>query len=272
MTTHDDGTQRNAQGKQNATQGATSRWSETNSATFIDTADIYVPMREEQLRTLVALIPAMPQESFNLVELGAGSGVLAAAILEAFPHCSYLALDGSALMRERLADTLAPYGPRVAARDFELGAVDWRATLPSPLRCVVSSLTIHHLDAAGKRRLYADLATQLEPGGALLIADLVQPGVLRAAEIFARQWDDAVRAQSLALRGDLSGYERFQADRWNNFALDPDGADEIDHPSLLFAQLQWLRDVGFSRVDCFWMHAGHAIFGGYRSSAAKPMR
>jgi SAM-dependent methyltransferase len=245
-------------------QGTIHGWSETNSATFVDVANVYVPMRDEQLRTLIALIPAMPEETFALVELGAGSGTLARAILQAFPHCSYVALDGSAVMREQLARTLAPFGPRVAVRDFELDAPDWRDALPTPLRCVVSSLTIHHLFADGKRHLYADLAARLEPGGALLIADLVQPGVRRAAAIFARQWDDAARAQSLALRGDLSGYERFQADKWNSYAMDPDGADEIDHPSRLFEQLLWLRDAGFARVDCFWMLAGHAIYGGYR--------
>lgn len=260
MATPDETAQGDAQREQSAPVG----WSETNSATFVDVADIYVPLRDEQLRMLVALIPATPQEEFTLVELGAGSGVLARSILETYPRCSYLALDGSALMRARLEQTLAPFGPRASTRDFELGASDWRAALPAPLRCVVSSLTIHHLVADGKRRLYTDLATRIERGGALLIADLIQPGVPRAAAIFARQWDDAVRAQSLALHSDLSGYEQFRADQWNNFAMNPDGADEIDHPSHLFEQLLWLHDAGFAQVDCFWMHAGHAIFGGYR--------
>jgi precorrin-6B methylase 2 len=258
MAAHDDEVPRRA--GQDTTHG----WSETNSATFVDMADLYVPQRDEQIRALVALIPATPEETFTLVELGAGAGTLARAILEAFPRCSYVALDGSAVMREHLARTLAPFGPRVAVRAFELDAPDWRAALPSPLRCVVSSLTIHHLFADGKRRLYTDLAARLEPSGALLIADLVQPGVPRAAAVFARQWDDAVRAQSLALRSDLSGFEQFQDDQWNSYAMDPDGADEMDHPSRLFEQLLWLRDAGFARVDCFWMHAGHAIYGGYR--------
>ena len=29
-------------------------------------------------------------------------------------------------------------------------------------------------------------------------------------------------------------------------------------------QLDWLREAGLSTVDCFWMQAGHAIYGGYR--------
>jgi hypothetical protein len=135
MTAHDDGA------PQRDEQGTTHGWSETNSATFVDVADIFVPMRVEQLRTLVALIPATPEEAFTLVELGAGSGALARAILEVFPHCSYVALDGSAMMRERLAHTLAQYGPRIAVRDFELDATDWRDALPTPLWCMVFSLT-----------------------------------------------------------------------------------------------------------------------------------
>ena len=29
-------------------------------------------------------------------------------------------------------------------------------------------------------------------------------------------------------------------------------------------QLRWLEEAGFSSVDCFWMRAGHAVYGGYR--------
>jgi hypothetical protein len=31
--------------------------------------------------------------------------------------------------------------------------------------------------------------------------------------------------------------------------------------------LTWLRDGGFRTVDCYWLRAGHAVYGGYRSQA-----
>lgn len=238
-------------------------WTEDASAKFIDLANIYVPARHEQIRTLVELIPAEADDEFAVAELGAGGGALARAMLDAYPRCHYLALDGSAVMRAELERTLAPFGERAQVRDFELIAPDWRAALPSPLRCVVSSLVVHHLDGDAKRALFADVAARLQPGGALLLADVVVPGAPPANAVFARQWDTAARAQSLATAGDLSAYERFQADRWNMYAY-PDPDDESDHPSTLFEQLLWLREAGFAQVDCFWMHAGHAIFGGYR--------
>jgi len=35
-------------------------------------------------------------------------------------------------------------------------------------------------------------------------------------------------------------------------------------PYRVFDQLKWLEEAGFSAVDCFWMRAGHAIYGGYK--------
>ena len=244
-----------------AQRPAATGWTETDSKRFIDDGAVFVPSREEQIATLCALIPARADEAFSVAELGAGAGLLARAVLEAFPRCRYVALDGSAAMRARLAETLHRHRDRVEVRDFDLAARRWRAALPSPLRAVLASLVVHHLPGAGKRRLFADLARRLEPGGALLLADVVEPTGPAAREAFARQWDDAARAQSLTLTGGLEAFERFQRDGWNGYRGTP---DPIDQPSRLDEQLRWLRTAGFATVDCFWMRAGHAVFGGWR--------
>ncbi len=237
-------------------------WSEADSRAFLDAGDVFVPDREEQVRTLCALIPASRDEAFAAVELGAGGGVLARAVLEAFPRCRYLALDRSPAMREHLGAALARYRGRVEVRGFELADRAWREALPSPLRCVLASLVVHHLDDVAKRALFTDLAHRLEPGGALLLADLVDPLTPTARTIFAQQWDDAARAQSLAHTGGLEAYRRFDREHWN-FYRDP-RPDPSDRPARLIDQLDWLRAAGLARVDCFWLRAGHGILGGYR--------
>jgi phospholipid N-methyltransferase len=241
-------------------------WTEDNSAHFLELGDLFVPGRAEQLTTLVDLLPAQPSEIFTVVELGAGAGKLARAVLEKFPGCHYLALDGSELMREHLTRQLASFRDRLEILPFELAEQAWRQTLPSPLRCVLSSLCVHHLDSSQKRQLFVDIAQRLETGGALLLADVVEPPNQRVAQLFARQYDEMVREQSLAQRGDLSGYEQFCEMKWNYFAYDyasPD-PDPIDHPSPLSEQVSWLGEAGFSMASCFWMRAGHAIYGGYK--------
>lgn len=240
-------------------------WDESASAIFIDTADLFVPARAEQIATLVSLIPARPDEEFAAVELASGDGSLARAVLDAFPRCRYLAFDGSEAMREQTRATVAQAGhsERLEVRPFLIEEHAWRENLPRPLRVVLSSLCVHHLDGAGKRHLFADLAVRLAPGGALLLADIVEPATPALAAVYARQYDDIVGQQSLARYGDLSGFERFQAAQWNYFAHDYGHPERGDMPSVLADQLEWLRRAGFTTVDCFWLCAGHAIYGGY---------
>jgi tRNA (cmo5U34)-methyltransferase len=241
-------------------------WNEDNSAHFLELGELFVPGRAEQLATLVNLLPALPDESFTVVELGAGAGHLALEVLEKFPRCHYLAFDGSETMREHLARKLASFRDRLKISSFELTEQAWRQTLPSPLRCVLSSLCVHHLTGPQKRQLFVDMAQRLETGGAILLADLVEPATQRVADLFAHQHDEMVREQSMAQRGNLSGYEQFCEMKWNYFIHDYGSAnpDPIDHPSPLSEQLRWLSEAGFSSVDCFWMRAGHAIYGGYK--------
>lgn len=237
-------------------------WSEEDSSRFLELAGAFVPRRAEQTAALCRLIPASPDEAFTVVELAAGDGTLACVVLDAFPRCHYIALDGSETMRERLRTVLAPYGERAEVGAFVIEAEDWRNALPRPLRCVLSSLCIHHLSGDGKRALFSDMAARLESGSALLIADLIAPATEQARRLFAEQWDATTREQSLALNGTVDTYQRFREMGWNHYAeLEP---DPIDMPSPLSDQLEWLREAGFSIADCFWMHAGHAIYGGYR--------
>jgi tRNA (cmo5U34)-methyltransferase len=242
--------------------GEGAAWSEADSEVFADQAAIFVPGRDEQIQALLSLLPARSDEAFTVVELGAGNGALARAILGSFPRCRYLALDGSAVMRARLAAALSPFGARAEIRAFALEEEPWRAALPRPLRAVLASLIVHHLSGPEKRKLFADLAGALEPSGALLLADIVEAPTERAAALFARQWDDAVRAQSLEKTGGLGAFEVFDQEGWNYYRLVPQ--DPVDQPSRLSEQLDWLKHAGLSAVDCFWMRAGHAIYGGYR--------
>ncbi len=235
------------------------QWSEGDSEIFIDLGEIFVPRRAEQMAALLDLIPARADEQFTIVELASGEGALAQAILERFQVCHYIAFDGSAVMRH-----LTQFSERLEIRPFELAEREWRTTLPSPLRCVVSSLSIHHLFDEEKQQLFRELAEHLEPGGALLVADIIKPATQQIADLFAQQYDDIVRKQSLIMRGDLSGFEQFQQLKWNYFLHDYHSVDTNDHPSCLSDQLRWLREASFSVVDCFWMQAGHAVYGGYK--------
>ena len=239
-------------------------WNEADSATYRAIAAVAVPRRDEQIAALVALAPFGPNDAFRIVELGCGEGLLAAALLDRFARASYLGFDGSASMRALTAARLARFAGRSKATNaqvaaFDLAAADWREAARGA-GLVVSSLCVHHLDGAGKRALFADLFERLAPGGALLLADLVAPARPAAEAWFADGWDAAVAEQSRPLPDGAELRRRFDGEQWNWYRH----PDPADRPSGLFEQLQWLAAAGFVAVDCFWMAAGHAVYGGYK--------
>lgn len=242
-------------------------WLEDDSTLYQQIAPVAVPARAEQLATLLALMPFAVNEAFTAVELACGEGLYSAALLDAFPQATVVALDGSPQMRERAAGRLSPFSRRAVVRPFDILKTDWLEALAG-VDCVFSSLCVHHLDAEGKRCLFAAIFGKLSARGALLIADLVQPQRPEARALFADSWESSARQQSLALTQSVAAYDRFVRARWNHYRH----PDPYDTPSPLFDQLLWLKEAGFGAVDCFWMRAGHAIYGGYkrRDQLAQP--
>jgi tRNA (cmo5U34)-methyltransferase len=233
-------------------------WDEGNSCSFLEYGPYFVPERERQIAIIAELIPPPPMGAL-LVELCSGEGLLGRALLEQFPACQLLALDGSAEMRSRTQAACHAHADRLTVAAFDLGSRDWR-TFPEPPHAIVSSLAIHHLGGQEKQTLFSDLAAALVSGGVLVIADIVRPPDARGLKVAAQQWDEAVRARALAFDGNLRAFAEFQRLGWNYFR-DPDGSS-IDKPSSLVEQLVWLAEAGFVEVDCQWLFAGHAIFGG----------
>jgi tRNA (cmo5U34)-methyltransferase len=166
-------------------------------------------------------------------------------------------------MRETTRRLLAPFADRVDIKPFRLEDPTWLAELPASLSLVVSSLVVHHLDGTGKQRLFSELFRRLAPGGAVLICDVVLPASEHGRRVYANAWDAEVRKNSQTELGNQTAYDEFVSDKWNMYAH-PIDEEDIDHPSTLLDQLEWLKDAGFEGVDCWWSRAGHAIFGGYK--------
>ena len=242
---------------------AKSVWTEEDSRAFIDIADVAVPGRREQVEMLLSLVPSQAEEPFLAAELCCGEAVFAEQLLERFSSCRLLALDGSPVMLESARRRLGRFGDRAELRQFDLDSGDWVSEMPGGFRCVFSSLALHHIDADAKRQLFRELGARLEPGGALLIADIIEPvsGLVQRAMDSA--WQRIAREQSLVLSGSLELYQRAVDEGWAPGSEEPDGSAE-ETPSRLFDQLKWLAEAGFAQVDCFWMRAGIAIYGGYR--------
>ena len=239
-----------------------SGWTEHDSRTYRDIGDVAVPRRPEMIATLVAAVPFARDEPVKILELGSGDGRLAEALLTTFPRATLTALDGSDAMRLETTNRLAPFRERARVAAFDVAALDWWDRMFG-VDVIVSSLCLHHLNHAKTQYLYKAAAERLSPRGALLLADLVDPQHPAALRLAADRWDAQARLQADAL-GAPELFERFVEARWNHFRF-PDAGD---HPAAVFHHLVWLRHAGFAAVDCFWLNAGHAVFGGFKQAGA----
>ncbi len=209
------------------------------------------------------LVPYAADAVFRIVELACGEGLLAAALLTAFPHARYLGLDGSDSMRAATASRVATFGDRATTAGFDLAATDW-LPLADGAGVIVSSLAVHHLPDAGKRALYHALCPRLADDGALLLADLVAPARAEVADVFAGGWDKAVEEQARHLP---DGAARIAAFGRRDGTIIAIPIRSISPPGC--RQLQWLAEAGFAVADCFWLRGGHAIYGGYRRATRR---
>ena len=105
----------------------------------------------------------------TMLELGVGSGLTAARLLEAHPAATLVGIDAN-------ADMLAAARESLDASRSALHRARLEDPLPrGPFDLVVSMLAVHHLDGAGKAELFAAVADVLPAGGRFVLADLVVP-------------------------------------------------------------------------------------------------
>jgi ubiquinone/menaquinone biosynthesis C-methylase UbiE len=112
---------------------------------------------------------AEPRRDDYVVDLGAGTGLLALALARRVRQL--VAVDISELMLERLDDTAAGDG----VHNVEPLLADLRR-LPLEDECatlVVSNYAFHHLDDPGKELALAEARRILRPGGRLVICDMM---------------------------------------------------------------------------------------------------
>jgi tRNA (cmo5U34)-methyltransferase len=237
-------------------------WTEADSSLYREIADIAVPRREDMIRALIATVPFSADEAIRIVELGSGDGELAVRLLDMFPQATITALDGSESMRKITEFRLEPVGRRARVRAFDLASLDWWDQMFGA-DLVVSSLCVHHLNDAKKQYLYKAVADRISPRGALLFADLIDPMHASARRVAADEWDASAKLQADTL-GHPDLFTRFVEAKWNHFRFH----DPAELPAALFHHFVWLRHAGFAAVDCVWLHAGHAVFGGFKQAAA----
>jgi tRNA (cmo5U34)-methyltransferase len=207
-----------------------------------------VPCFDDFYRTALELLPFAPADRFELLDLGAGSGLLSAMIAEAFPKARLTLFDVTPEMLMIARQRLKPLGKRV-----KFVTADFAAAAPSKsYDAVVSALALHHLPDSGKRHLFADVFKYLTPAGIFVNADQAA-GETAAIDQRARQmWLKRARELKAAERDLDAAVERMKQDL----------------PATVGQQLGWMREAGFIEVACSYRNLIFAVLSGTKPANA----
>jgi tRNA (cmo5U34)-methyltransferase len=177
-------------------------------------------------------------KSPSILDLGAGTGLLSSMLLARYPTARLTLIDIS----DRMMDVARL---RFANQSHVQYIVDdyTNYVFESKFDLIVSALSIHHLTDSDKKALYQNTYDNLRDGGVFVNADQVLGNTMFIDSMYKTDWTRKVEASGLRKEEILAAYER----------------TKLDQMSPLDVQIGWLRESGFSDVDCVYKYYNFVV-------------
>jgi tRNA (cmo5U34)-methyltransferase len=219
--------------------------------TFAAQAEERERQRRAQFELMARVLPFEQDEAFTFLDLGAGTGAAARAVLSEYPRATAILGEYSPQMIAEGQRHMGEFAGRYRYVEFDMLGPAWPDGIPPRLDAVVSALSIHHLPDGRKQTIFREILQRLAPGGWYVNFDPVRAPDAALEAVWERV-NDRYDPDAPFKRAHRSPQEQA---RYEN---------HVRYMIPLEPQLAWLREAGFTTIDVFWKRLDWVIYGGMR--------
>ena len=217
-----------------------------------------IPLAQEQINVMMSILKSREQPVESFLDLGCGDGILGATVLGEYPSARGVFIDFSEPMLEQAREQLKEYASQLAYENLDYGDpawVDHMSQAYAPFDAVVSGYSIHHQPDVRKCEVYQEIFSLLKPGGWFVNIEHVSSAAQLNIDLFEHHYVSACYAIEIQ-----NGGTRTFDEIANEYKNRPDKAANILAPTEL--QCDWLREIGYEEVDCYFRIFELGVFGG----------
>lgn len=226
--------------------------------TYLEGVRGAIPFANEQIEFLLRIINSFKRDVTSFLDLGCGDGILGRMMLSQWNEARGIFVDYSEPMIKAAKSKNQQYENQLSFAVLDFGNEEWLTSISKefPVDVVISGFSIHHQPDNSKKRIYREIFKQiLKPGGVFLNLEQVKSPTQEIEAIFNGFFMDSMRKYQKENNSSIpieTIEEEFYKDKKVNI-LSP--VDE---------QCLWLREIGFTQVDCYFKAFEMAIFGGVK--------
>lgn len=224
---------------------------------YIDGVRQFFPLATEQLDTISRIIEKYNPTLVNFLDLGCGDGFLGYYIYKLYPESHGVFLDSSKEMINKARQKDFGNKSEFIVQDF--GNENWFRNIKSTRKfdLIISGFSIHHISNTKKKRLYNDIYNLLQPNGIFLNLEHVSSPTEKLEELFSDLFYDRMFDYQKHI-----GEEKTK-DEIIEMYHDPHHK-KLNILETVEKQCDWLREIGFSDVDCYIKLFELALLGGIK--------
>ena len=216
-----------------------------------------IPLAREQISVMLTLLATRQEPVRSFIDLGCGDGILGAALLDKYPASRGVMADFSEPMLEQARIQLKECDSQLEFVNLDYADPDWVGTVrnSAPYDAIVSRYSIHHQPDERKRKIYADIFNLLAPGGWFINIEHILPAAPLATDLLNDHIIDGRYAIEVQ-----NGGSKTRQEIADIFMNRPDKESNLLTP--VETQCDWLNEIGFEQVDCYFRIYELAVFAG----------